>query len=52
MFLLDTDHFVIIKRCVPISWCLQNVALDTEANQRVQTDPNLNADVAIMVLSR
>ena len=31
---------------------LQHVALDTEANQRVQTDPNLNADVAIMVLSR
>jgi homoserine O-acetyltransferase/O-succinyltransferase len=29
----------------------QQVALDTEANALVQDDPNLNADVAVMVLS-
>jgi len=28
------------------------VALDTSADARVQADPNLNADVAIAVLSR
>ncbi|MGO8752564.1 MAG: homoserine O-acetyltransferase MetX [Thermoguttaceae bacterium] len=30
----------------------QQIALDTEADLRVEDDPNLNADVAIMVLSR
>jgi hypothetical protein len=30
----------------------QQIALDTEADLRVKDDPNLNADVAIMVLSR
>jgi homoserine O-acetyltransferase/O-succinyltransferase len=30
----------------------QRIALDTEAERRVTDDPNLNADVAIMVLSR
>ena len=30
----------------------QQVALDTEAGQRVVDDPNLNADLAIVVLSR
>ncbi|MBN2580249.1 MAG: homoserine O-acetyltransferase [Pirellulales bacterium] len=31
---------------------LEQVALDTSADARVETDPNLNADVAIAVLSR
>jgi homoserine O-acetyltransferase/O-succinyltransferase len=31
---------------------LEQVALDTAADAPVQTDPNLNADVAIAVLSR
>jgi homoserine O-acetyltransferase len=31
---------------------LEQVALDTSADARVQADPNLNADVAIAVLSR
>jgi homoserine O-acetyltransferase len=31
---------------------LEQVALDTSADARVQNDPNLNADIAIMVLSR
>jgi homoserine O-acetyltransferase len=30
----------------------QQIALDTEANALVEDDPNLNADVAVMVLSR
>ncbi len=30
----------------------QQIALDTEANALVEEDPNLNADVAVMVLSR
>ena len=30
----------------------QRIALDTEANALVEDDPNLNADVAVMVLSR
>ncbi len=30
---------------------LQQIPLDTEAGRRVDDDPNLNADVAIMVLS-
>ena len=30
----------------------QQIALDTEADARVHDDPNLNADVAVMVLSR
>jgi homoserine O-acetyltransferase/O-succinyltransferase len=31
---------------------LERVALDTSANARVESDPNLNADVAVAVLSR
>jgi hypothetical protein len=31
---------------------LEQVALDTSADARVESDPNLNADVAIAVLSR
>ena len=29
----------------------QQIALDTEADAQVHDDPNLNADVAVMVLS-
>jgi hypothetical protein len=31
---------------------LQQIALDTEADKQVFDNPNLNADVAIVVLSR
>jgi len=31
---------------------LEQIALDTEADIRIYDDPNLNADVAVMVLSR
>jgi homoserine O-acetyltransferase len=31
---------------------LRQIALDTEANRQVEENPNLNADVAIAVLSR
>jgi homoserine O-acetyltransferase len=31
---------------------LQQIALDTESDKRVEDDPNLNADVAVVVLGR